>query len=295
MDCSGPNAGGGGGIGAQAPYWFSGLQRLTGGPGSLAERSLTVVSVFLATTLKAPDEYLAMYAAHECGDIDAVRKLLEAHPELEEMGPDDDLVTWLHVAAEKGHIPLADFWLERGYDVNLNLRGASQDKHGLTTPLHFAKNAAMTNHLLSRGASVNAANRFAGTSLHNAITRAVEPSQKGRPRPGGANMDQIRALLDAGADLSLMNGEDKGYTPLAWAIYLRRKTAEQLLREVGAPEKGRQPFGPRRKGKTKRLDLRKDFNEIYKHVVERVQLFDPSKNAGPGDASSKVHMIDFGF
>lgn len=234
-----------------------------------------------------------MYEAHERGDVDGVRKLLEAHPELEEMGPDDDIETWLHVAAEKGQIALAEFWLGRGYDVNLNLRRISQDKHGLTTPLHFAKDAAMTRFLITRGALVNACSRYGGTPLHYAITRAVEPSQKGRRRPGGADIDQIRALLDAGADLSLTDGSERGYTPLALAIYLRRKTAEQLLREVGAPEKGRSPFGRRRK--IRKLDLRKDFNEIYEHVVERVRTFDASKNAGPGEGSSPVHMIDVGF
>ena len=193
-----------------------------------------------------------MYDAHERGDVDAVRKLLDAHPELEEMGPDDDMQTWLHVAAEKGHIPVAEFWLGRGYDVNLNLRGFSPEKDGLNTPLHFAKDAAMTRYLLSRGASVNACERVVGTPLHNAIIRAVEPSQKGRRRPNGANMDQIRALLEAGADLALMNGEGKGFTPLAWAIALRRKTAEQLLREVGAPEKGRSPFARRGSGSRNR-------------------------------------------
>lgn len=233
-----------------------------------------------------------MYAAHECGDVDAVRNLLATHPELEEMGPDDDMVTWLHVAAQKGHIPLADFWLGRGSDVNLNLRGASQDKDGLTTPLHFAKDAAMTNHLLSRGASVNACNRFAGTALHNAITRAVEPSPKGRPRPGGANLDQIRALLDAGADLSLMNGEAKGYTPLAWAVYLRRKMAEQLLREVGAPEKGRRPSGSRIKSKT--LDLPRDFKEIYGYLADLVRNFKPSGTNVLGD-DGPVRIVEIGF
>lgn len=243
--------------------------------------------------MKAPDEYGAMYDAHERGDVAAVRKLLKAHPELEEMGPDDDTETWLHLAAEMGHIPLAKFWLDRGCDVNQNLRGYSLKKDGLNTPLHFAADADMTRFLISRGASVNACERVVGTPLHQAIVVAVEPSQRGRRRSEGANMDQIRALLEAGADLSLMNGEDKGYTPLAWAIKLRRKTAEQLLREFGAPEKGRSAFAPRRK--VRKLDLRQDFNQIYKHVVKRVRTFDPKNHAGPGDGSSPVHMIDFGY
>src|SRR5258708_30218659 len=107
-----------------------------------------------------------MYEAHERGDVDAVRKLLDAHPELEEMGPDDDMETWLHVAAEKGHIAVAEFWLGRGYDVNRNLRRASQEKDGLITPLHMAKDAATTRYLLSRAASINACKRLARTPLH---------------------------------------------------------------------------------------------------------------------------------
>jgi hypothetical protein len=105
-------------------------------------------------------------------------------------------------------------------------------------------------------------------------------------------MDQIRALLEAGADLTLMNGEEKGYTPLAWAMHLRRKTAEQLLREVGAPEKGRRPFG--RHAKTKSLDLRKDFETVYEYVTQRVRDFDPAKHDGLG-GPGKMKMIHLGF
>jgi hypothetical protein len=44
-----------------------------------------------------------------------------------------------------------------------------------------------------------------------------------------------------------------------------------------------------------KLDLRKDFDDIYAHVVNRVQTFDPSTNAGPGDGTSPIAMIEFGF
>ncbi|MEZ5944641.1 MAG: hypothetical protein R3C18_24905 [Planctomycetaceae bacterium] len=81
--------------------------------------------------MKAPDEYLAMHSAHERGDVDTVRKLLETHPELEKMGPDANTVTWLHVAAEKAQIALVDFWIARGYDVNVNIRRASREGKGL--------------------------------------------------------------------------------------------------------------------------------------------------------------------
>lgn len=44
-----------------------------------------------------------------------------------------------------------------------------------------------------------------------------------------------------------------------------------------------------------KLDLRKDFDEIYAHLVHRVRTFDASSNHGPGDGESSVAMIDCGF
>ncbi|MEZ6141483.1 MAG: ankyrin repeat domain-containing protein [Zavarzinella sp.] len=240
--------------------------------------------------MSTSDGFLAMYDAHERGDLDAVQNLLKSHPELEERGPEDNTHTWLHFAAQMGHISLAKFWLDQGHNVNRNVRGSSPKKDGLYTPLHLAKDAAMTRFLLSQGASVNACARIFGTPLHNAISLAVEPSRQRCPQ--GANMDQIHALLEAGTDLFLMNGEDKGYTPLAWAIKLKRKTAENLLREVDAPEKGRSAFTRK---KVLKLDLRKDYDQIYKLVVKRVQKYNPRMNVGTGDESSLVHMIELGY
>jgi hypothetical protein len=44
----------------------------------------------------------------------------------------------------------------------------------------------------------------------------------------------------------------------------------------------------------KRLDLRKDFNDVYAYVVERLRSFDPESNEGPGQAGP-VTRIDVGF
>jgi hypothetical protein len=43
-----------------------------------------------------------------------------------------------------------------------------------------------------------------------------------------------------------------------------------------------------------RLDLRRDFKEIYDHVADRVRKFDPASNDGPGDPGP-VKMIEVGF
>ncbi len=242
--------------------------------------------------MKKPDPNLSAMCDANCrGDLDAIRKLLEAHPELEKMGPDDNHTPWLHWAAQHGQVSIVEFWLERGCDVNLNQPGPPKEE-GLFTALHVAKDATTTRFLLSRGALVNACHRDLGTPLHYAITRAVEPSQKGRRRPEGANMDQIRVLLEAGADLTMMNGEGKGYSPLAWAMHLRRKTAEQVLRDAGAPENGSLPF--RRRAQVKTLDLGKDFDAVYEYLAKRVRDFDAAKHNGLGGPGT-VKMVHLGF
>src|SRR5262245_26622021 len=223
--------------------------------------------------MKALDaQYAAMCQAHQHGDVDAIRKLLEADPELEEM---DEHLTWLHRAAEAGHVGVVDFWLDRGWDVNLNLYTAKGD--GVATPLDHAKDVAMTRHLLWRGASVNVWTRYGGTPLHFAVVRAVEESQPGRRRETpDSRADQIRALLEAGADPAVADFD--GHPPLALAIELRRKTAEKALREAGAPEKGRRP--PRQPSKAPAIDLRKDSRRVaaaLKSAIKRLRRKPPGE------------------
>ena len=43
-----------------------------------------------------------------------------------------------------------------------------------------------------------------------------------------------------------------------------------------------------------RLDLRRDFADIYAHIVDRVRNFDPATNDGPGDPGP-VKMIQVGY
>ena len=43
-----------------------------------------------------------------------------------------------------------------------------------------------------------------------------------------------------------------------------------------------------------KLDLRRDFAEIYDHLVDRVRSFNPARNDGPGKRGP-VKMIQIGF
>src|SRR4051794_33672827 len=91
-------------------------------PGHHSARRLFIASIRHrghGGQMKPIDEDVpAMCRAHERGDVEAVCKLVEARPELERLAPDS---TWLHRAAAAGQPAVIDFWLDRGWDVNLNL------------------------------------------------------------------------------------------------------------------------------------------------------------------------------
>jgi ankyrin repeat protein len=226
----------------------------------------------------------AMIDAHDAGDVAAVRQLLTDHPDLEQTGLHDNHITWLNYAADKGQLNVVEFWLDRGWDPN-RMAPHNDPADGLFTALHMARGVAMTRLLLSRGANVNACQRELGTPLHYAVIRN--------------DLEQIRVLLDAGADPALMNGEDNGYTALAYAIYLNRPptglnrdAAIALLRAAGAPEQGRSLFPKRIKAKS--LDLRKEFEAVYKYLAKRVSKFNPKKHDGLGGPGT-VQAIHVGF
>jgi hypothetical protein len=43
-----------------------------------------------------------------------------------------------------------------------------------------------------------------------------------------------------------------------------------------------------------KLDLRKEFAEVYSYIADRIRQFDPAKNDGPGEGGP-ISMIQIGF
>ena len=118
----------------------------------------------------------AFFKAVKDGDIEGVRHLLSAEPELVHVR-DGDSSTPLHYAAWKGHAAVIDALLDAGADIQAH----NQNDHWGTTPLHAAahgnrKDAAAA--LIRRGADVNATKPsgvgtpLAETRVHNATAVA---------------------------------------------------------------------------------------------------------------------------
>ncbi len=64
-----------------------------------------------------------LFDAARNGDLDKLRKLLDAHPEKLEVRNRPYEHTLLHVAAFAGHLAIVDFLLKRGLDVNAREKG----------------------------------------------------------------------------------------------------------------------------------------------------------------------------
>lgn len=93
--------------------------------------------------------------------------------------------------------------LERGTDIHVT------DKNGVTA-LHHAvrfRSPEAVRTLIENGADVNQACRRNGsTPLHRAVTQSGAPGTAGR---GEAAKEIIQILLDAGADVTLVNKSGK--------------------------------------------------------------------------------------
>jgi hypothetical protein len=123
----------------------------------------------------------------------------------------------IYIAAQGGHVDMAEFLIAQGADVN-----ASDPQLGCT-PLHGAAQegkAEMTRFLLSKGAKINATDRTGATPLHKAAW--------------WGRADAAQVLIASGASVNAT--DQKGHTPLAVALERKNNDVVELLRKAGAKE-----------------------------------------------------------
>ncbi|MDX5527212.1 MAG: ankyrin repeat domain-containing protein [Wolbachia endosymbiont of Andrena nigroaenea] len=145
--------------------------------------------------------------------------------------------TPLHEAVESGCKEAVQSLIENGADVKAKTE-RSED-----TPLHFARNAEITELLIKNGASINEKNKHGCVPLHNAVECKIDivgwsikkmfnviarDKDKNTPLHNDGHTDAVRVLLQAkGIDINSAN-EDR-QTPLHFAASLGHTDIVKVL------------------------------------------------------------------
>ncbi|TMW88041.1 hypothetical protein EJD97_019108 [Solanum chilense] len=163
----------------------------------------------VAAGIKARNGYDALHIAAKQGDLDMVKVLMEAHPELS-MTVDVSNTTALHTAANQGHIEVVNYLLEAESSL------ATIAKSNGKTALH---SAARNGHLQVLKALLNKEPGIA-TRMDKKGQTALHMAVKGQ------NLEVVEELTRA--DPSLINMVDnKGNTALHIAA---RKGRDQIVK-----------------------------------------------------------------
>lgn len=148
---------------------------------------------------KASNETQDMLDAAEAGNLDAVKKLIDAGVPVNGLG--DDQSTALHFAAQEGHVDVAKLLIEKGADIN-----AKDDIE--QTPVDRARFWKQEKIIALLESS----------SIHEAA------------REGNLNI--VIQQLNTGVDVNLAN--ESGDTPITYAAFMGHLEIVDLLIEKGA-------------------------------------------------------------
>ncbi|CAN0161170.1 unnamed protein product, partial [Laminaria digitata] len=142
----------------------------------------------------------ALDAAALMGNLEVVRALLEHGVDVNDVGPSGYTVLHTAVVHSRADLDLIDLLLSAGANINAATANGS-------TPLHAAASARGSGDaaaiLLRRGAAKDALDNGGSSPLHFAALRG--------------HLSATRALLAAGADTTLLAGEDNDSMPVLFA------------------------------------------------------------------------------
>ena len=175
-----------------------------------------ILAMALLTAAVQPDGPLLQAAKQ--GDVEAVRSLLDGGADPNEAHGDG--LTALHIAAERGHVGIAELLIDAGAEVGAKTRIGSY------TPLHLAGRGGHTDvalALLEAGSDPGAVTTNSGvTPLHLAAT-AVDGERI------------VAAMLKAGSPVNAREAST-GQTALMFAAaYDRTESARELLSHGADP------------------------------------------------------------
>jgi hypothetical protein len=211
-------------------------------------------------------ESSAFFNAMRAGDLETFRNIATKNPKILQW--QTHYPTILHYAADCSSVPVVEYLLSLGFDVNSNPHAEPGAKptalsNAQFTPLYYAagrtdltNREAMVHFLVERGADVNAGARKNATALHAAVFKD--------------NQHIVRYLLEHGADPRFEDWE--GRTPLALAIESQSQLSEAVLREKGAPLKGI-PVDTRRATGTVKVNLPSFAPKIRKLLQRAVNRY----------------------
>ncbi len=185
----------------------------------------------------------ALFSALQAGDTEAVRLMLEAHPEtVNERNEAGDSL--LLAAAYSGRKEIFDLLIAKGAGVNLHEAAAvgmmdrvavhlegdpatvNTYSHDGWTPLHLAAffgHTEVARSLLDRGADVNARSRSSRFARENTPLHAAAANRQTKV---------AELLLERGADVNARDGH--GFTPLGLAAGSHSDILVILLLDRGA-------------------------------------------------------------
>jgi len=189
-------------------------------------------------TAKAPD--ISLFEAAFGGNIEAVKQAIAAGSDVNAKDAGGGIFTPLHVATTK---EIVELLLANGADVN------AKDSVTGATPLHemaIYGQKEIVELLIAGGADVNANSDDDGTPLDWAINfkspEIADLLRKHGAKSGAEdsiyvavaveNIEAVKQHLAAGTDVNMK--DNRGMTPLHWAVERGRKEIAELLIAEGA-------------------------------------------------------------